>query len=187
MVGAGAVVTHSVPPHAIVAGNPARITGYADSPMFSPPAGPKPDRPAQIASRVPGVALINFPVFEDMRGALAVGEFPDSLPFTPKRFFSVYNVPGSEVRGAHAHLKCHQLFVCVQGRVNIAVDNGACREEFQLSGPEQGLYVPPLIWATQYRHAPETTLLVLASHPYAADDYVRDYASYLKRIQNRTD
>jgi acetyltransferase-like isoleucine patch superfamily enzyme/dTDP-4-dehydrorhamnose 3,5-epimerase-like enzyme len=186
MVGAGAVVTHSVPPHAIVTGNPARITGYADSPMFSLPAQTKPDRPAQTASRVPGVSLINLPVFEDMRGTLAVGEFPASLPFAPKRFFFVYNVPGSEVRGAHAHLQCHQLVVCVQGRVNVTVDNGACREEFQLGGPEQGLYIPPLIWATQYRHAPGTILLVLASHPYAADDYVRDYASYLKRIQRRS-
>ena len=183
MVGAGAVVARSVPPNAIVMGNPARITGYADSPMHISAPELKLTRPAETTSRVPGVKLIGFPVFEDMRGALSVGEFPAGLPFSPKRFFVVYNVPGSEVRGEHAHLECHQFLVCIQGRVNIMVDNGACREEFLLSGPQQGLYIPPLIWATQYRYTPETMLLVLASHPYAAADYIRDYSRYLKRVR----
>ncbi len=183
MIGAGAVVARPVPPNAIVMGNPARITGYTDSPMHSPASEPKLTKPAEATSRVPGVKLYGFPVFEDMRGALSVGEFPTGLPFAPKRFFVVYNVPGAEVRGEHAHIECQQFLICLQGRVNIVVDNGSCREEFLLNGPQQGLYIPPLIWATQYRYTPETMLLVLASHPYAADDYIRDYSSYLKRVR----
>ena len=128
---------------------------------------------------VAGVKLLNFPVFEDMRGALAVGEFPSGLPFNPKRFFFIYDVPGSEVRGEHAHLECHQLLVCVRGSVNIMVDDGLHRQDFRLSGPKQGLYIPPMVWATQYRHSAETILMVLASHPYAAKDYIRKYEDFL--------
>jgi acetyltransferase-like isoleucine patch superfamily enzyme/dTDP-4-dehydrorhamnose 3,5-epimerase-like enzyme len=179
MVGAGSVVARSVPAHAIVMGNPARITGYADSPMT-------PEKAVSAAigtpSRVAGVRLLDFRAFEDMRGALHVGEFPADLPFAPRRFFVVHNVPGSEVRGEHAHLECQQILVCLQGQVNVVVDDGDSREEFRLSGPAHGLYIPPLIWATQHRYTADTMVLVLASHPYSPEDYIRNYSAYLEQM-----
>ncbi len=183
MVGAGAVVTRSVPAHAVVMGNPARITGYADTPRHASPSPLPAAAPGMVDSQVSGVKRIDFPVFEDMRGALSVGEYPAGLPFVPRRFFVVYHVPSSEVRGEHAHRECHQLLVCLQGRVNVMVDNGRAREEFVLSGPQQGLYIPPMTWAVQFRHLPETMVLVLVSHAYAAADYIRDYSAYLKLVQ----
>lgn len=182
MVGAGAVVTRSVPPHAIVMGNPARITGYVDVSVRPSPREPDRSRRPEHVSRIPGVRLIDFPAYEDIRGALAVAQYPDALPFRPSRFFTVFDVPGSEVRGEHAHRRCHQLLVCVNGQVNIVADDGSNREEFQLNTPRQGLYIPPMIWTTQYRHAGGTVLLVLASDPYDAGDYIRNYSDYIAEV-----
>lgn len=180
MVGAGAVVLKSVPSHAIVAGNPARIIGYVDS----GPAAVKSAVPAglatSVASRVKGVQIYAMPRIEDMRGNLSVGEFGRNLPFVPQRYFLVFDVPSAEVRGEHAHRQCHQFLVCVHGRVSVVADDGARREEFLLDRPEIGLHVAPLVWATQYRYSSDAVLLVFASHAYDPSDYIRDYDDFLR-------
>jgi acetyltransferase-like isoleucine patch superfamily enzyme/dTDP-4-dehydrorhamnose 3,5-epimerase-like enzyme len=178
MVGAGAVVTRSVPRHAIVTGNPARIVGYADA--ESAPAPAAGGVAGVQASSVRGVAMHRLPRVEDMRGNLSVGEFGRHLPFVPRRYFVVFDVPSAEVRGEHAHRSCHQFLVCVHGMVSVVVDDGARREEYRLDAPELGLYVPPMVWATQYRYSADAVLLVLASAPYDAGDYVRDYDEFLR-------
>lgn len=180
MVGAGAVVLKSVPSHAIVAGNPARIIGYVDS----GPAAVKSAVPAglatSVASRVKGVQIYAMPRIEDMRGNLSVGEFGRNLPFVPQRYFLVFDVPSAEVRGEHAHRQCHQFLVCVHGRVSVVADDGARREEFLLDRPEIGLHVAPLVWATQYCYSSDAVLLVFASHAYDPSDYIRDYDDFLR-------
>ncbi len=184
MVGAGTVVTRSVPSNAIVMGNPSRITGYVNSTLHPiVPAAAVAAASRSKRSTVRGVRLLSLPVFEDIRGALAVGEGRNGLPFAPKRYFFVYHVLGSDVRGEHAYKKCHQLLICVQGRVKVAVDNGQSREEFVLNSPSLALYVPPMVWATQFKHSTDSVLLVLASHSYSAKDYIRDYSSYRKMVQ----
>jgi UDP-2-acetamido-3-amino-2,3-dideoxy-glucuronate N-acetyltransferase len=112
MVGAGAVVTRSVPPNAVVVGNPARIVGYVDTlGQAEPGVSSGPVAPAVAG----GVQLIRLPLVKDMRGDLTVGEFGRSLPFTPRRYFMVMNVPSQEVRGEHAHRECEQLLlVCAR-------------------------------------------------------------------------
>jgi acetyltransferase-like isoleucine patch superfamily enzyme/dTDP-4-dehydrorhamnose 3,5-epimerase-like enzyme len=184
MVGAGAVVTRSVPPHAIVVGNPARIHGYTQTGAPSAPAAARPTPTAERTElEVAGVHLQRFAEFEDLRGSLTVGELPsEGVPFTPQRWFLVYDVPGREVRGEHAHRVCHQFLVCVAGRVSVAVDDGAKRTEVVLDGPSLGLYVPPLVWASEYRYEEDAVLLVLASHHYDADDYIREYDAFLAEV-----
>ena len=181
MVGAGAVVLRDVPPHAIVAGNPARIIGYVDSDR---PVGAAPQLATAntTTSRVGGVGLYRTPRVEDMRGNLTVGEFGRNLPFVPKRYFLVFDVPSAEVRGEHAHRLCHQLLVCARGRLSVVVDDGKQREEFILDRPEIGLHIPPLVWATQYRYSDDAVLLVFASEFYDAVDYIRDYDEFLRAI-----
>ena len=181
MVGAGAVVLRDVPPHAIVAGNPARIIGYVDSDR---PVGAAPQLATvnTTTSRVGGVGLYRTPRVEDMRGNLTVGEFGRNLPFVPKRYFLVFDVPSAEVRGEHAHRLCHQLLVCARGRLSVVVDDGKQREEFILDRPEIGLHIPPLVWATQYRYSDDAVLLVFASEFYDAADYIRDYDEFLRAI-----
>lgn len=189
MVGAGAVVLRDVPNHAIVVGNPARIVGYVNgnNATVAPPttvveASDTTDRNSR-PSAVKGVAYHRLPRFEDMRGMLSVGEFGRDLPFAPKRYFVVFDVPSTEVRGEHAHRLCHQFLVCVRGSMSVVADDGAHREEFQLDRPDAGLHISPLVWATQYRYSSDAVLLVFASEHYDASDYVRDYDEFLRAIR----
>lgn len=183
MVGAGAVVTKTVPPHAFVVGNPAIITGYANAGrrtqaqprQYSSSLGVGPH-----ATKVPGVTLHKMPLFNDLRGDLCAGEFTRTVPFAPKRYFLVFNVPSREVRGEHAHLRCHQFLVCAKGSVSVVVDDGRIREEVLLDTPEIGIHIPPAIWSVQYRYSPDGVLLVFASHFYQSKDYIRDYEQFLK-------
>lgn len=179
MVGAGAVVTRSVPPHAVVAGNPARILRYSaeDRSCATEAAGAAPT----ASSRVPGVRVIRAPLVKDMRGNLSARQIEDGgLPFLPRRYFVVLDVPSKEVRGAHAHHECEQLLCCLKGSVACVVDDGVNRDEFRLDTPETALYLPPMVWGIQYKYSEDAVLLVLASHPYDADDYIRDYDQFLE-------
>lgn len=176
MVGAGAVITRSVPPNAIVVGNPARIVGYVtDTPAAaSETAGTSGgDKPAG------DIRVHTMPRFADLRGALSVGEFGRDLPFVPKRYFLVFDVPSRETRGEHAHRECHQLLICVHGSVHVLADDGQSRQDIVLDAPDQGLHLPPMTWGTQYRYSPDAVLLVFASHTYDDADYIRDYDDFL--------
>lgn len=182
MIGAGAVVTKSVPPHAIAVGNPARITGYTGAQTLDagPTTQPQAEGPPVRKSRVKGVELRTFKAIHDMRGNLTVGEFEREIPFTPKRYFFVYDVPTAEVRGEHAHKHCHQYLVAVNGAVHVVADDGKTREQFVLDKPNLGLYLPPMTWGIQYKYSSDAGLLVFASHLYDADDYIRDYSRFLE-------
>jgi len=182
MVGAGAVVTHDVPPNAIVVGNPARIVGYADAGKALRSRRAATTFPADEASHVtgvPGVTLHRLKVAKDMRGSLSVGEFAHDLPFTPQRYFFVFDVPSAEIRGAHAHRKCHQFLVCARGQVSVVADDGNVREEYLLDGCDMGIYLPPMVWGIQYRYSPDALLCVFASDPYDPNDYIRSYDEFL--------
>jgi len=181
LVGAGAVVTHSVPPYAVVVGNPARIVRYTESsPIIQTRDAVASPRPSETQIRVSGVQLLHKPVIKDLRGNLTARELGDGLPFAPKRYFVVFDVPSKEVRGEHAHRTLHQLLVCLTGSVSIVADDGTHRQEFQLDSPEMGLYIPPMVWAVQYRYTPNAALLVLASDRYDPQEYIRDYDQFLK-------
>lgn len=178
-VEAGAVVTRSVPPNAIVVGNPARIIGYVDAaPQSAPLAEAGEDIPGMTSSRVRDVNLHRMPKVVDMRGSLSVGEVGRELPFEVKRYFLVYGVPSAETRGEHAHHECHQFLVCVSGSCNVVADDGVNRQEFVLDRPDLGLHLPPMTWGIQYKYSQDAVLLVLASHGYDAADYIRDYAQF---------
>lgn len=181
MIGAGAVVTRSVPPNAIVMGNPARIVGYVDAqPTVASDTGKPPGE--RRSSRVNGVELIVLPRVSDMRGSLSVGEFQRSVPFQAKRYFLVFDVPSVETRGAHAHRSCHQFLVCVHGSVSVLVEDGICREEYLLDRPEVGIHIPPMVWGVQYKYSSDAVLLVFASDYYDAGDYIRDYDEFMKLV-----
>jgi hypothetical protein len=121
----------------------------------------------------------------DLRGELSVGEFEPELPFVPKRYFLVFNVPTREVRGEHAHRVCHQFLICVHGSCRILLDDGNNRREMTLDRPELGVYMPPMIWGTQYRYSANAVLLVFASHSYDPGDYIRSYDAFLHEVSAR--
>jgi UDP-2-acetamido-3-amino-2,3-dideoxy-glucuronate N-acetyltransferase len=182
MVGAGSVVVKSVPPHAIVAGNPAKIISYTNTLKNNNNNSSSKNSFIEKNTEVKGVTLHTFPLITDLRGSLSVGEFPKQIPFIPKRYFLVFDVESSEVRGEHAHKHCHQFLICVKGSCAVIADDGKNREEFRLNAPNIGLYLPSLIWGIQYRYTSDAVLLVFASELYDADDYIRDYQIFLKIV-----
>ena len=178
MVGAGSVVTRSVPPNAIVVGNPARIVGYVDA-EANAPSGAKDSALASVQS---DPRLHQLPKVADIRGSLTVGEFERSIPFSAKRYFMVFDVPSVETRGEHAHRECHQFLICVSGQVSVVADDGTTRREFLLDRPDIGLHLPPLTWGIQYKYSKDAVLLVFASHYYDNADYIRDYDEFRKIV-----
>ncbi len=187
MVGAGAVVTRSIPDYATVVGNPATIIGYTNTSARPPVADSLVADPETAiidgASFVPGVELLTLQVAADMRGKLTVAEYGQNLPFSPQRIFMVHDVPSRETRGEHAHRECHQLLICAHGQCLAVADNGKVRQEFLLDTNRKALYMPPHIWGTQYRYSADAVLIVLASHPYDPADYVRDYQEFLSLVE----
>lgn len=184
MVGAGAVVTKDVPPYAIVVGNPARISGYVQTNNKSSLAETISLPKRQNSFIAQNVKLIELPHVADLRGSLSFAEFDEKLPFIPQRYFIVFDVPSKEVRGEHAHRKCQQLLICVKGNCSVVVDNGETREEVLLDKPNLGLFVPPMVWATEYKYSEDAVLLVLASDHYDSTDYIRDYDLFLKELNS---
>lgn len=189
MIGAGAVVTRSVPPNAIVVGNPARIVGYTDTKLEEnvQQQVSKDDRkpPYFDKTAVRGVTVHKFPLIPDMRGSLTVGDFEQHIPFTPKRYFMVFDVPSKETRGEHAHRICHQFLICVRGSCAVLADDGVYRTEVLLDSPDKGIYLPPMVWGVQYKYSEDAVLLVFASHHYDAADYIRNYSEFLKEVNRQ--
>jgi UDP-2-acetamido-3-amino-2,3-dideoxy-glucuronate N-acetyltransferase len=188
MVGAGSVVTRSVPANAVVVGNPAKIVGYTDT---KNQRSKKPectshnlDAGSIQTSSVQGVTLHNLREVKDMRGSLSVAELGADVPFEAKRYFLVYDVPSLEIRGEHAHHRCKQFLIAVKGKVHVVADDGYQREEFVLDRPNLGLYMSPMTWGIQYRYSPDAVLMVLASEHYDGADYVRDYDLFLQLAKN---
>jgi hypothetical protein len=114
-----------------------------------------------------------------------VGELDEHLPFVVERFFFISNVPQGEPRGIHAHKECHQFLVCVAGSLKAMLDDGDTRTVVTLDRPNLGLHMPPLTWGAQYDYSSDAVLLVLASHPYEADDYIHDYDEFLSIVSAR--
>lgn len=188
LVRAGAVVLRSVPPNAIVEGNPAQVVRYRNDPEpVSRPTITNKDHadftgmaaPAVIDLGVGGGAMYLMRRVVDARGGLTVGEVSKELPFAPARYFLVFDVPSSELRGEHAHRECHQFLICVHGSCRVLLDDGARRCEVTLDRPDLGVHMPPMIWGTQYRYSRDAVLLVFASHGYDAADYLRTYGDFI--------
>jgi UDP-2-acetamido-3-amino-2,3-dideoxy-glucuronate N-acetyltransferase len=180
-VGAGAVITANVPPNAVLVGNPARIVSYTGTgePGALLEAPPEPgSRDAGVA----GVRLYRLPLVEDLRGSLSFGEVARHVPFEVRRYFLVFDVTGEHIRGEHAHKRLQQFLVCVHGRCHVIADDGHNREEFVLDRPDIAVYIPPMVWAAQYRYSRDAVLLVLASDYYDPSDYIRDHAEFLALV-----
>lgn len=191
-VKAGAVVLRSVPPNAIVEGNPAQVVGYLDGDDARRKSDPKHvdirasshlSRPAKVDLGVGASALFLMRRITDARGALTVGEVPNEVPFSPARYFVVFNVPSMELRGEHAHKRCQQFLICLHGSCRVLLDDGENRCQVTLDRPDMGVFMPEMIWGTQYRYSADAVLLVFASRTYESEDYLRTYEDFLAEIE----
>jgi WxcM-like, C-terminal len=101
------------------------------------------------------------------------------IPFAVKRVFYLYDIPGGESRGAHAHKACHQFLIAASGSFEVLLDDGKTKRLVQLNRPYVGLHIPPGIWASEINFSSGSICLVLASHVYDESDYIRNYDEYL--------
>lgn len=191
VVRTGAVCLSDVPANAIVEGNPARVVGYVrggslvtrtESRLFDFQSCKNLARPASVSLDVGGSELYLMRRITDQRGSLTVGEVPSEVPFLPQRYFIVFDVPSTELRGEHAHKQCQQFLICLHGSCRLLLDNGFQRCEVILDRPDMGVYMPEMVWGTQYQYSPDAVLLVFASLPYEADDYLRTYDEFLAEL-----
>lgn len=116
----------------------------------------------------------------DRLGNLTVVSNNETVPFEIKRTYYLYDVPGGESRGSHAHKELYQLIIAVSGSFTVTLDDGNVKRKFTLNRPYQGLYVVPGIWRDLDDFSSGSVCLVLASEEYLAEDYIRDYNEFLE-------
>ena len=114
----------------------------------------------------------------DRKGNLSVVENGSTLPFNVKRVYYLYDVPGGESRGAHAHKDLSQLIIAASGSFRVTLDDGKVKRSFFLNRPYQGLYVKPGIWR-DLDDSSGAVCMVLASDVYLKEDYIRSYDDFL--------
>lgn len=125
-------------------------------------------------------SIIELPKVYNQQGNLTPVHNNKEIPFDVKRVFYLYDVPGGESRGAHAHKTCHQFLIAASGAFEVLLDDGIAKRVVQLNRPYIGLHIPPGIWASEINFSSGSICLVLASHLYEENDYIRDYNDYLK-------
>lgn len=127
-------------------------------------------------------SIIDLPKIENPAGNITPLQSNLNIPFEIKRVFYSYDIPGGESRGAHAHKECHQLLVAASGSFEVVLDDGTNKRTVLLNRPFYGLHVPPYIWASEQGFSSGSICLVLASHVFDENDYIRNYSDYLKYI-----
>ena len=116
----------------------------------------------------------------DRKGNISVVQNGETIPFNVKRVYYLYDVPGGESRGAHAHKDLSALIIAVSGSFRVTLDDGLVKRSFILNRPYQGLYVKPGIWRDLDDFSSGAVCLVLASEVYQPEDYIRDYDVFLE-------
>ena len=123
--------------------------------------------------------IIDLRKISDPRGNLTPIEGGKDIPFDIKRVYYLYDVPGGESRGAHAHRWLHQLIIAASGSFSVTLDDGRNKKSFNLNRSYYGLLVVPGIWRDLDDFSSGAVLLCLASEHYDAADYIRDYAEFI--------
>ena len=127
------------------------------------------------ASTINDCRLIDLPRYYDPRGSLTPIYNQEHIPFDIVRTFYLYDVPGGSSRGGHAHWQLQELIVSVMGAFDVIIDDGTGKETVRLERAYYGLYVPSMVWRELINFSSGGICLVLTSHPYEEQDYIRDY------------
>lgn len=123
--------------------------------------------------------IISLPKIFDYRGNLSFAEENNHIPFKIERTFWIYDVPGGEERGGHAYKETEEFIVALSGSFDVMVDDGKGNvQTFQLNRSYYGLYVPKMMWRQMTNFSTNSVAMVLASMPYDANDYIRDYGIF---------
>lgn len=128
--------------------------------------------------------IIELPKNHQVNGNITAVNNQKEIPFDIQRVYYLYDVPGGEARGGHAHLELQQLIVAASGSFDLTVDDGKTKRTFQLNRPYQGVLMPPGLWRELNNFSSGSICLVLASNPYDAKDYILDYHEFLNYKRN---
>jgi WxcM-like, C-terminal len=137
------------------------------------------DRDGRQPGGATGCHLIDLPRVNDPRGNLTFVESQDTIPFAIERVYYLYDVPGGESRGGHAHRQLEQFVIAAAGSFEVLVNDGVHTERFFLNRSYYGLYIPRMVWREIDEFSSGSVCLVMASHHYDEGDYYRDYDEFL--------
>ncbi|HEY1023890.1 MAG TPA: FdtA/QdtA family cupin domain-containing protein [Sphingobacteriaceae bacterium] len=132
-----------------------------------------------LLSTLRDVRVIDLPKIHDPRGNLSFIEENNQIPFTIKRTYWTYDVPGGENRGCHAYIKSCEFIVALSGSFDICIHDGKQEQRFSLNRSYYGIYVPQMLWRRIENFSTNSLALVLASTPYKESDYIRDFQTFL--------
>ena len=124
--------------------------------------------------------IVSLPKFLDARGNLSFVQNTTHIPFSIKRVYWVYDVPGGECRGGHAYIQNEEFIIALSGSMDVAVDDGRQKKTYSLNRSYFGLYIPKGLWREMNNFSTNAVALELASVEYDPSDYVRDYDEFLK-------
>lgn len=127
--------------------------------------------------------IINLPKIEDERGNLTFIEEENHIPFKIKRVYWIYDVPGGQKRGGHAFKEQQEFIVALSGSFDVVIDDRKQKQTFSLNRSYYGLYIPNGLWREMNNFSTNSLALVLSSTEFSEDDYIRDYAAFLKYVQ----
>jgi hypothetical protein len=123
--------------------------------------------------------IVDVPQVMNRAGNIAIVQSNIDVPFSIDRVYYLYDTPCSETRGGHAHIALSQLIVAASGSFTISLDDGFCKKSVFLNNPSKGLFVVPGIWRDLHDFSSGSICLVLASHKFDSDDYIREYDKFL--------
>jgi dTDP-4-dehydrorhamnose 3,5-epimerase-like enzyme len=124
--------------------------------------------------------LIAIPQIEDSLGSLGILEGSELVPFDMRRVYFIHSVPAGSVRGSHAHKTLQQVIFAASGSLDLILDDGDSRYEFELSNATMAVQIPPGYWRTLANFSNNAICVVLASQLYDESDYIRDYKAFLE-------
>ena len=123
-------------------------------------------------------SMLEIDKHHNERGKISVVENSKTIPFDIKRVYYLYDVPGGESRGGHAHKELQQFIVAASGSFDVTIDDGQLKRTFTINRPYRGLLIVPGIWRELDNFSSGSVCLVLASTAYSADDYIREYNEF---------
>jgi UDP-2-acetamido-3-amino-2,3-dideoxy-glucuronate N-acetyltransferase len=174
MVGAGSVVTRDVPAGATVVGNPAAEI-------------PKTLRSHVLKTDLSSCRLVELPRIHDPRGNLTFIEGSRHVPFEIARVYYLYDVPGGESRGGHAHKELRQLIIATSGSFDVVLDDGSTKQTYTLNRSYVGLFVDTMVWRELVNFSSGAVCMVLASRRFEEADYYRDYSTFIEAKRAQAD
>ncbi len=129
------------------------------------------------------IRLLDIPKITDPRGNLAVIE-KQLLSFSIERVYYLFDVPSGAYRGGHAHKECVELLIALSGSFEVILDNGKNKQRVLLNNPSKGLLIPVNMWRELENFSSGSVCLVLASHTFNEDDYIRDYSVFKELVNS---